>query len=306
MSINTPLVSVGMPVFNGEKYIRESLDSLLGQTFTDFELLISDNASTDGTETICREYAGRDSRIRYIRQERNLGIAANFEFVLKESRGQYFTWAASDDLEGSTAYLQELVNAMTGGTRDLALPAVDIISTASDGTSQYLKRDTMDRFLKCSSAADFCVTTVHVNAYHMFGLFRREVLLENVRYIQIADEKIGAFHDGLLAHAVSSNLRLGFVPTARKVYRLHSTNESSTAYSPLQYLARYLRYSRLCATFWLRESNAPVGTRTRVLLVMLYRHSRGTAHFVITSAKYLAAQTPHSLRRTLFQLKRLT
>ncbi|MFA5300916.1 MAG: glycosyltransferase family 2 protein [Lutibacter sp.] len=92
-----PIVSIGMPVYNGEKFIREALDSLLAQTFTDFELIISDNASTDGTEAICREYAVCDSRIRYVRQSENRGACYNFQFVLDEAKGEYFMWAAADD-----------------------------------------------------------------------------------------------------------------------------------------------------------------------------------------------------------------
>ncbi|MDR7898959.1 glycosyltransferase family 2 protein [Thermosynechococcus sp. JY1334] len=92
-----PKVSIGMPVYNGEKFIRDALDSLLAQTFTDFELIISDNASTDQTEAICREYAAKDKRIRYVRQAQNLGAAANFKYVLDEARGEYFMGAAADD-----------------------------------------------------------------------------------------------------------------------------------------------------------------------------------------------------------------
>jgi len=92
-----PTVSIGLPVYNGEKFIREVLDSLLAQTFTGFELVISDNASTDGTEAICREYAARDPRIRYVRQSVNRGPAANFQFVFDEAVGEYFMWAACDD-----------------------------------------------------------------------------------------------------------------------------------------------------------------------------------------------------------------
>lgn len=93
-----PQVSIGMPVYNGEPFIREALDSLIAQTFTDFELIISDNASSDGTEAICREYAARDARIRYVRQPENRGAAANFAFVLDEAVGQYFMWASADDI----------------------------------------------------------------------------------------------------------------------------------------------------------------------------------------------------------------
>lgn len=92
-----PRVSIGMPVYNGEPFLKDALDSLLGQSFRDFELILSDNASTDGTEVICRGYAARDQRIRYTRQPANLGAAANFKFVLDEARGKYFMWAACDD-----------------------------------------------------------------------------------------------------------------------------------------------------------------------------------------------------------------
>ena len=90
-----------MPVYNGELFIREALNSLLNQTFTDFELVISDNASTDGTEMICQEYADKDKRIRYVRQVQNRGATANFQFVLDAAVGKYFMWAAADDLQSS-------------------------------------------------------------------------------------------------------------------------------------------------------------------------------------------------------------
>lgn len=93
-----PTVSIGMPVYNGERYIRAALESLLAQSFTDFELIISDNASTDATESICREYAARDARIVCIRHEKNRGASANFQFVLDQARGEFFMWAACDDV----------------------------------------------------------------------------------------------------------------------------------------------------------------------------------------------------------------
>ena len=91
------LVGIGFPVFNGEKYLRGCLDSLLAQEYQNFELTISDNASTDGTAAICREYAARDPRISYHRVERNMGAVWNFRRVLELSRGEYFMWAAFDD-----------------------------------------------------------------------------------------------------------------------------------------------------------------------------------------------------------------
>ncbi len=93
-----PLVSIGLPVYNGERFLKEALDSLLTQTYEDFELIISDNASTDGTESICRAYMEQDRRIRYFRNAKNIGAAKNFNRVFELSDGKYFKWHSADDL----------------------------------------------------------------------------------------------------------------------------------------------------------------------------------------------------------------
>jgi glycosyltransferase involved in cell wall biosynthesis len=93
-----PLVSIGLPAFNAERTIAAVINSLLSQTHRHFELVISDNCSTDGTGEICRAFAAGDARIRYIRQPANLGATRNFQIVFEEARGDYFVWAASDDL----------------------------------------------------------------------------------------------------------------------------------------------------------------------------------------------------------------
>jgi glycosyltransferase involved in cell wall biosynthesis len=99
-----PRLTIGLPVYNGEKYVGESLEALLGQSFTDFELIISDNASTDSTGDICRGYEKRDSRVRYFRQRRNIGLAPNHNFVADKARSELFKWASNDDL-----YARDLV-----------------------------------------------------------------------------------------------------------------------------------------------------------------------------------------------------
>jgi len=98
MNNETPEVSIGLPVYNGEKFIKKRIENLLEQTFSNFELIISDNASTDLTFKICKDFEKKDLRIRCIRQEKNMGAIWNFNFVLKESKGEYFVWAAADDL----------------------------------------------------------------------------------------------------------------------------------------------------------------------------------------------------------------
>jgi glycosyltransferase involved in cell wall biosynthesis len=94
----TPRLSIGLPVYNGGKYLGRSIDALLGQSYGDFELIISDNASTDDTSEICRDYQSQDARIRYRRQFRNIGSSPNHNFVVDAARGELFKWASYDDL----------------------------------------------------------------------------------------------------------------------------------------------------------------------------------------------------------------
>lgn len=100
-----PPITVGVPVYNGEKYMRIALDALLKQTFTDFEMIIGDNASTDKTQAICEEYAKRDPRIRYVRNPENIGANANYHYLFSLARGRYFLWNSVDDYI-APAYLE--------------------------------------------------------------------------------------------------------------------------------------------------------------------------------------------------------
>ncbi len=111
MSKNKPRLSIGLPVFNGEKHLKEAFDSILSQTYKDFELIISDNASTDKTPQICLEYAKKDSRIHYYRNKINIGAARNFNRVFELSSGKYFKWAAHDDILAPD-FLSKCVNVL--------------------------------------------------------------------------------------------------------------------------------------------------------------------------------------------------
>lgn len=102
---------MGLPVYNGENFVREAIDSILAQTFGDFELIISDNASTDGTEEICREYARRDGRVSYHRNAANVGASANYTRSFELTSGEYFKWAAHDDVCLPT-FLERCVEAL--------------------------------------------------------------------------------------------------------------------------------------------------------------------------------------------------
>jgi glycosyltransferase involved in cell wall biosynthesis len=95
-----PQVSIGLTVFNSERYLEETIESLLAQTYDDFEVIISDNASTDRTREIALDYVARDRRVRYLRNRINIGLAGNFNQAFRLSSGQFFKWAAYDDLCG--------------------------------------------------------------------------------------------------------------------------------------------------------------------------------------------------------------
>ena len=133
MGSNAPLVSIGLATYNGARFLAKSLDSLLEQDYPNWELLISDNCSTDDTEAIALAYAGRSRRIRYVRQAANLGVIANFNFVLGQATGVYFMWAADHDLWDRT-FISSCVRALEADPAAvLAYPQSLLID--ADGTT---------------------------------------------------------------------------------------------------------------------------------------------------------------------------
>lgn len=133
MEINTaaPAISICLPVYNGENYVAVAIESMLAQTFTDFELIITDNASTDRTQEICRKFADADPRVRYNRNERNVGGARNQAIAVQLSRGRYVRLSAHDDkmapthLEECVAVLEERPDAVIAFTRTVVIDEAD-------------------------------------------------------------------------------------------------------------------------------------------------------------------------------------
>jgi len=136
--MNQPKVSIGMPVYNGEKFIGQALDSLLSQTYENFELIISDNASTDSTRSICLDYANQDKRIRFYENNENIGALKNFQIVLNLASSDYFMWAACDDI-WEPSYISTLIDIMyIDKSIVLAFPIFNVIDENSVEISKYL------------------------------------------------------------------------------------------------------------------------------------------------------------------------
>ena len=273
-----PLVTVGMPVYNGEKFIREALDALLAQTYTDFELIISDNASTDGTEASCRGYAGRDSRIRYVRQSENRGLIANFQFLLDEAAGKYFMWAAADDMLGTTETLSNLVKSLDHGF-ELAIPDVDLLNKTRGVTSRGVLSSVFSKWEERTATE----VALQYPSFLLYGLFVTDSVRPFFKYLT-RDSDLSCFNEGVFVHAVTATLRCAFVENALLIYRRHSTNLSSTV-NPLTLLKSFCIYTYRVFAFYSGSSFSTLD-KLGYLRVLSLKHARYTLVLLAESGKY--------------------
>ncbi|CAN5683726.1 glycosyltransferase family 2 protein [soil metagenome] len=178
-----PRLSVGVPVYNGERYIARTLTSLLNQTYTDFELIITDNGSTDRTESICREFALRDPRIQYHRSDQNCGVVRNFNWCFELARGELFHWHAADDmceptlLEKCVAVLDADPSVVLAFARTMLIDEADHPTHMRDYDAQADKPRAAARF------GNVINLDHHRHcAQEVYGVVRREALLRTPLY----------------------------------------------------------------------------------------------------------------------------
>lgn len=244
MSDKTPRVSIGMPVYNGEKFIVCALDSLLAQHFEDFELIIADNASDDATEEICREYAARDPRIRYYRNESNIGGPGNHSRVFEQSTGEYFKWAHHDDWIApdflqrcvevldrepsvvlcctKTVIIYEDKDFVWGGKRARQRSLERRQPLNESGAYEYYEKDVGDLVsTKAHERFDKLIRSIEL-CNPQFGLIRRSVL-QKTRLL----ENYGGSDYVLLAH-LSLLGKFNQVPEPLLFRRLHSEAAQSS------------------------------------------------------------------------------
>jgi glycosyltransferase involved in cell wall biosynthesis len=166
-----------MPVFNGQRYVAQAIQSIVSQTFTDWELIISDNASTDGTSNICQSLANRDRRISYSRLPENVGAVANYNRVFRQAGGQYFKWAAHDDLIEPT-FIQRCVDTLDADpSAVLAYPRARFIDENGNFAGDYRVKLATDSNLPSARFAAIALAN-HKNTHNLeiFGLMRRAAM----------------------------------------------------------------------------------------------------------------------------------
>ncbi|MGV6816470.1 MAG: glycosyltransferase family 2 protein [Thiotrichales bacterium] len=170
-----PKITVHIPVYNGDNYLETEIDSLLAQTCTDFELLITDNCSTDRTAEICQHYARQDPRVRYVRNKRDIGSNPNFDLGVELARGEYFKWASHDDFH-APEFLERCVEVLDNDP-DVVLvhSLVQIVDKNGDNLTLYDSRlrgsdsdDPVERFKPLTHIRHVCTD--------IFGVFRTDAL----------------------------------------------------------------------------------------------------------------------------------
>lgn len=176
MNFSGPMVSIGLPVYNGVKYLAEAINSLLNQSFKNFELIISDNASTDATLSICREFEKQDKRIILLTNSRNIGIDRNHNKVLYAARGRYFHWAADDDMHDRNYLLRLFEEIDSDNSCVLCHSGVSIIDEVGAVSDTQLNL-AVDRDPKRPWVTLDNILIRQPACYTFYGLYRRAALL---------------------------------------------------------------------------------------------------------------------------------
>lgn len=208
-----PRVSIGLPIYNGEKYLKETMESLLNQTFTDYELLISDNASTDATEEICRSYAEQDDRIRYFRLEDNLGASENHNRLVAMASGEYFKWTAHDDLCEPT-FIERCVEVLDNDP-EVVLVYSRVKAIDEEGKDLYKYKAKPDLNSSIPRKRFFeCIVVGHAQS-PVFGLVRKSTLEKT--------KLLGKYSssDRVLVGEFALHGRIYEIPDFLFFYRLH-------------------------------------------------------------------------------------
>lgn len=185
MSSSKPRVSIGMPVYNGDNYLAETLESIFAQTMQDFEIVISDNGSTDGTEAICRQFVARDPRVQYHRSETNRGVSWNFRRAANLSSGDYFMFLAHDD-KLAPEFLEKC-SAILETHPEVALCYPKAIEIDSQGNHLYKKEQDLDAASPLPHLRFRQMIRMDHNCETLFGLTRASAFKQTTIHAEMPD-----------------------------------------------------------------------------------------------------------------------
>ena len=266
MSANVgPRVAIGLPVYNGENYLRIAIESVLAQTFRDFELIICDNVSTDSTPAICAAYAERDPRVRYHRNPRNLGAAPNFNMTFKliSPSVEYFRWISHDDTMSPDS-LEKSVRALDAHPeRVLCSSLMGMIDKDGTQTSVYDSELHAARNSDQPSERFFDTALRKHNNYDTYGLIRRSALENSLM--------MPSYYAGEKTTLVELSLRGKFIHIPEVLFSVREHPQRATsAISRLNWLSN----EDTSASRWLQ-----IGTLMMFLdyCRIVNRHVKGTA-----------------------------
>ncbi|HKW09676.1 MAG TPA: glycosyltransferase family A protein [Gemmatimonadaceae bacterium] len=272
-----PRVTIGLPVYNGEKFLGAAIDSILAQTFTDFELIVSDNASTDGTAEIARQYEARDSRVLYVRHPRNIGIAGNFWGVVTRARGELLRWVAVDDLCRPEAVARCVEALDANPSAVLAYTHTEFIDENDEPRSEFkdyvegmhLVADRpSDRFFQSLGNSNWCNP--------QYGVIRAETLRRT--------RGLGAYRGSDIVLLAELSLFGTFIEVPERLFlrRVHddamtakSEGDQQHEYTPGRPQVAYMREWRHLWELWRAAMHAPISWTERARIsVLLLRRAR--------------------------------
>jgi glycosyltransferase involved in cell wall biosynthesis len=286
MSRVEPLVSIGLPVFNGERTVGTAARSVLAQDHAHLELVISDNASDDGTEEICRELAAADERVRYVRQPENIGLLRNFYAVLHEARGTYFKWIGDDDWLTPT-YVRRCVEVLDDDPLLILVttqqghvgPGGDVRSTGYDREELRSPRP-LERFKEML----YVLSESHIDLDPLYGMMRPGPVAMLPRPVMVNEDQVfagrlalaGPFGhiDEVLSYRGEASpvsraavaRRLGAPAWQARVPNLVMCRELSTAVREAGLDARGRRAARAAIVrFFVRRQQVTIARRVRKL-----------------------------------------
>jgi glycosyltransferase involved in cell wall biosynthesis len=280
----TTLVTIGLPVYNSERHLKQSLDSLLNQSFSDYRLIISDNASTDRTAEICQDYAKRDKRIDYFRNSANIGLSPNFNRVFELSDSPYFKWATADDY-WAPSMLEKALDIMESDA-DIALcyPKTTLVDAEGGNPQPYednlhlISDSPRERFIQL-------LEQIHLSHQHL-GVSRASM----VRRTHMLGEHVGS--DINLLAELTLYGKFYEIPERLFFRRFHELSSSWARTDPKHQAKRYhsSRSARIVLNDWRQYMEffkavhaGPLGFRDKLSLYRyLARRMRWDRRFLIS------------------------